>query len=320
MSAQMITSTDKATLKAIQPKRTWQKMKEHRFIYLLLILPVANILVFKYYPLLAQFLLSFKKYTIKGGLWNSKWVGFANYEKLFRTNEFGKLIGNTLRISTLQVVVGFVPPVILAIMLFDMSSDRIRKVSQSILYIPHFFSWVVVYNLVGVIFANTGYINFIREALGLKTVSYLMDVNCFLPILIGSSLWKNLGWGTILYLAALTSIDTELFEVAKIDGAGPLQRIWYITLPGIIPVMVFTLTMSLGRLFSAANTEQILLFYGPANYAVSDVIGTWVYRQGLGKLEYSLGAAVEMFQSVIGLFLVLICNKTANKVAHVGIW
>ena len=286
----------------------------------MLILPVLYILIFRYYPILTQLLLSFKKYTLKGGLWNSKWVGLLNYQKFFQSPEFGKLMVNTLRISVLQIIVGFAPPVLLAIFLFDMTSGRFRKLAQSVLYIPHFFSWVVVYNLVNVIFSNAGYLNLIREAIGLKAVSYMIDVNYFLPILIGSSLWKGLGWGTILYLAALTGIDTELFEVAKIDGAGPLQRIRYITLPGILPVMVFTLTMSLGRLFSAANTEQILLFYGPANYSVSDVIGTWVYRQGLGKLEYSLGAAVEMFQSVVGLLLVLICNKAANRVAHVGIW
>lgn len=296
------------------------KIKEYRFIYLLLILPVLYILIFRYYPILTQLLLSFKKYTLKGGLWNSKWVGLLNYQKFFQSPEFGKLMVNTLRISVLQIIVGFAPPVLLAIFLFDMTSGRFRKLAQSVLYIPHFFSWVVVYNLVNVIFSNAGYLNLIREAIGLKAVSYMIDVNYFLPILIGSSLWKGLGWGTILYLAALTGIDTELFEVAKIDGAGPSQRIRYITLPGILPVMVFTLTMSLGRLFSAANTEQILLFYGPANYSVSDVIGTWVYRQGLGKLEYSLGAAVEMFQSVVGLLLVLICNKAANRMAHVGIW
>jgi len=300
--------------------RTWQKIKEYRFIYLLVSIPFINMLIFRYYPIVAQFALSFKKYTIRGGLWGSKWVGFQNYEKLFRSGDFEKLLINTLRISTLQILVGFIPPIILAIFLFDLTSNKIRRVAQSILYIPHFFSWVVVYNIVNVVFANAGYINLIREALGLPAISFMMDVNYFLPILVGSSLWKGLGWGTILYLAALTAIDTELFEVAKIDGAGPLKRIRYITLPGILPVMVFQLTMSLGRIFSAANTEQILLFYGPANYSVSDVIGTWVYRQGLGKLEYSLGAAVEMFQSVIGLILVLICNKVANKTAHVGIW
>ena len=141
-----------------------------------------------------------------------------------------------------------------------------------------------------------------------------------MPMLIGSSIWKELGWGTIIYLAALTSIDTELFDVAKIDGAGPLQRIWYITLPGILSVVVFCLAMSLGRLLSAANTEQILLFQGPQNLSVSDVLGTWEYRQGLGKMQYSLGASISMFQSVIGLSLVLTTNKLATKLAGVGIW
>ncbi len=301
-------------------RRTWQRIKAYRAIYLLLAVPLAGLLIFRYYPMLVQALLAFKNYTIKGGIWHSPWVGTANFAKLFATGNFSRLLVNTLRISLLQIIVSFIPSVLLAIFLFDLASARLRSVAQSILYIPHFFSWVVVYNIVSVMFANTGYVNLVRESLGLAPVNYMMDINCFLPLLVGSNLWKGLGWGTILYLAALTSIDTELFDVAKIDGAGPLQRIRYITLPGILPVMVFTMTMSLGRVFSAANTEQILLFYGPANYSVSDVIGTWVYRQGLGQLQYSLGAAVSLFESVIGLCLVLLCNRMANRVAHVGIW
>ena len=300
--------------------RTWCRMKDYRWIYLILVVPLANMLLFRYYPMLVQLLLSFKNYTIKGGIWGSAWVGLGNFHKLFASGQFGTLLVNTLRISLLQIVINFVPSVLLAIFLFDLASSKMRSIAQSILYIPHFFSWVVVYNIVSVIFSNTGYINLVRESLGLNSVSYMMDSNFFLPLLIGSNLWKSVGWGTILYLAALTSIDTELFDVAKIDGAGPLQRIRYITLPGILPVMVFTMTMSLGRVFSAANTEQILLFYGPANYSVSDVIGTWVYRQGLGQLQYSLGAAVSLFESAIGLCLVLLSNKAANKFAHVGIW
>lgn len=305
---------------SVKQRCTLRQIKEYRVIYLLLIIPVASMLIYKYYPMLVQFLLSFKKYTIKGGVWGSAWVGLDNFEKLFSSGNFSRLLVNTLRISLLQITVNFIPSVLLAIFLFDLSSSKLRSVAQSILYIPHFFSWVVVYNIVSVIFANTGYVNLVREQLGLSTISFMMDSNYFLALLVGSNLWKGLGWGTILYLAALTSIDTELFDVAKIDGAGPLQRIRYITLPGILPVMVFTMTMSLGRVFSAANTEQILLFYGPANYSVSDVIGTWVYRQGLGQLQYSLGAAVSLFESLIGLALVLLANKLANKMAHVGIW
>lgn len=301
-------------------RRRLSLARQYWALYLLLIIPVAYLLIYKYYPILTQFVLSFKNYTLSKGIWNSDWVGWNNYRQLFASREFSRIIVNTVRISVLNLFGGFLPPIILSIMLFDLRSNRFRRISQSILYIPHFFSWIVVYNVIYNIFCASGYINSLRNSMGLTSVNFLMDVKYFLPMLIGSGIWKELGWGTIIYLAALTSIDTELFDVAKIDGAGPLQRVWYVTLPGILPVVVFMITLSLGKIMSSANTEQILLFYGPVNYSVSDVIGTWVYRQGLGKLQYSLGAAVSMFQSVIGLVLVLTFNKLANKVAGVGIW
>lgn len=300
--------------------RTWRNMRQYWPLYLILLLPVAYYLIYKFYPILVQINLSFRNYKLSSGVWGSEWVSWANYQQLFKSRDFSRIVVNTIRISALNIVGGFIPPLFLAIMLFDLRSGKFRKLSQSILYIPHFFSWIVVYNVLYNIFCATGLINSVRGVMGLNKLNYLMDTKYFLPMLIGSSIWKNLGWGTIIYLAALTGIDTELFDVAKIDGAGPLQRIRYITLPGILPVIVFTLTMSLGKIMSNASTEQIMLFYGPSNYAVSDVIGTWVYRQGLGKMKYSLGAAVSMFQSVIGACLVLTFNKLAKKVAGVGIW
>ena len=300
--------------------KKWIKIKQYKWLYVLLIIPVADLLIFSYYPILAQFALSFKSYSIKGGVWGSQWVGLANYNEIFSSPEFGRLIRNTVRISVLHITIGYFPPILLAIMLFDMKSNRFRRVSQSILYIPHFFSWIIVYNIIQNLFMKTGYVNRIIELLGGTPKDFFLSKSFFLPVLIGSGIWKGLGWNTIIYMAALSSIDTELFDVAKIDGANPLQRIRYVTLPGILPVVVFTLTLNLGGLFSSANTEQILLFYNPINYDVSDVIGTWVYRQGLGKLKYSLGAAVSQFQSVISLILVLTFNKLANKVAGIGIW
>ena len=301
-------------------KLTIKKMKDYAAIYLLVVPPIIFIAVYRYYPIITQFVLSFKNYTIKGGIWGSKWIGWQNYIKIFSSTEFIRIIVNTLRISILQIAANFLLPILLAVMLFDMSSTKMRRFSQSILYIPHFFSWVIVYNLINIMFAQTGYINNLIQIFGIQNQDFLMQTKYFLPLIVSSNVWKELGWGTIIYLAALTAIDTELYEVAKIDGAGPVQRIWYVTIPGIIPVIVFVLTMSLGQLFTSANTEQILLFYGPQNYTVSDVIGTWVYRQGLGQLQYSLGAAVSMFQSIIGLILVLICNNIANRTAGVGIW
>jgi len=299
--------------------RRWMAIKAYKWLYALLVIPVVYLVVFCYYPVITQFVLSFKEYRLKDGIWGSKWVGWENYEELFASRDFVKIVRNTLRISILSLLTGYFPPILLAIFLFDMRSNRFRRVSQSILYIPHFFSWIIVYNIMQNLFMKSGYVNHVIEMLGGTAKDFFMVKKYFMPMLLGSAVWKEIGWGTILYLAALSSIDTELFDVAKIDGANPWQRIWYITLPGIIPVIVFTLTLNLGSIFSV-GTEQILLFYNPINYEISDVIGTWVYRQGLGKLKYSLGASVSQFQSIIGLILVLISNKLANKIAGTGIW
>lgn len=295
-------------------------LKKYWVFYILAIIPVAYLLVFKFWPIVLQVVLSTKKYTIKGGVWNSKFIGLDNFRKLFQDDDFRQLFINTLRISVLRLGCGFFPPIILAIFLFDLTSTKFRRISQSILYIPHFFSWVIIYGIVQVLFSSTGFVNYFLEFLGFKKIEFLLETKYFLPVLIGSGLWKGLGWGTIIYLAALTSINTELYEAAKLDGAGPLQRIRYITIPGITGVIMFVLIMDLGKLLSAANTEQILLFYGPANYEISDTIGTWVYRQGLGKLQYSLSAAVSFFESCIGMLLVLLSNWLGKKFAGVGVW
>ncbi len=297
-----------------------QRMKKYWTLYALAIVSFVYLIVFRYWPILLQFVLATREYSILGGIWGSKFVGLENFRTLFQSAEFQRILFNTIRISVLRLVCGFFPPIILSVMLFDMTSAKFRKFSQNILYIPHFFSWIIVYGIVQVLFQKTGYINHILNFFGLESVDFLMGTKYFLSILVGSGVWKNIGWSTIIYLATLTSISPELYEAARLDGAGPLQRVRYITLPGMKSIIVFVLIMDLGKLLSLAGTEQILLFYNPSNYNVSDVIGTWVYRQGLGRLQYSLSAAVAVFESTIGLILVLICNKIANKVAGVGIW
>jgi putative aldouronate transport system permease protein len=179
---------------------------------------------------------------------------------------------------------------------------------------------VVIYAIVQVLFSGPGYVSNIIVSFGGKPKDFLMDVSFFYPLLLGSDLWKEIGWGTIIYLAALTNIDPQLFEAARVDGANPLQRILYITLPGILPVVVFCLTMALGNILNNAGTEQILLFYSPATYSVGDVIGTWIYRRGLGEFKYSLGTAVSQLNSVVGLVLVLGFNKISRRYFGVGLW
>jgi putative aldouronate transport system permease protein len=276
--------------------------------------------VYRYFPIIAQFMLSFKNYRIMGGLWGSPWVGFENYRSLFSSSETTRIIVNTVVISLLRLAIGFLPPIVLAIFLFDMTSSRYRRISQSILYIPHFFSWVVIYAIVQALFQSSGYVSNIIAAFGGRPKNFLMDINWFYPLLLGSELWKEIGWGTIIYLAALTNIDPQLYEAARVDGAGPIQRIVHITLPSIFPVIAFCLTIALGNILNNAGTEQLLLFYSPAVYSIGDVIGTWVYRRGLGEFKYSLGAAVSQFNSVAGLILVLSFNRISRKFFGVGIW
>jgi putative aldouronate transport system permease protein len=298
------------------------KLRFKRFgvLYLFIFVPILYYIIYRFYPIIAQSVLAFKEYRILGGIWGSPWTGLNNYRSLFTSSETTRIIINTIVISLLRLMFGFLPPILLAIFLFDMTSSAYRRISQCILYIPHFFSWVVVYAIVQVLFSPTGYIANIAASVGARPKDFLTDLRLFYPLLLGSELWKELGWGTIIYLAALTNIDPQLFEAAKVDGAGPLQRILHITLPGIFPVIAFCLTISLGNILNNTGTEQLLLFYSPATYSIADVIGTWVYRRGLGEFKYGLAAAVSQFNSIVGLVLVLFFNRISKKFFGVGIW
>ncbi len=297
----------------------WILLRRYRLLYALFIPVIVYYAVFRYYPILVQGVLAFKKYKLSEGVWGSPWVGFDNFVYVFGRPDFYSVLENTVIISLLRIACGFFPPIVLAILLFDLRSGWLRRFSQTILYIPHFFSWVIIYGIVFAMLSNTGLVNQLIESFGGAAQNFLMAPEWFRPLIVGSGIWKEIGWGTIIYLAALTSIDPSLYEAAKIDGAGPLQRIRHITLPGIRSVVVFLFTLSLGSVLSA-GAEQILLFYSPATYEVGDIIDTFVYRQGLSQLQYSMATAVGLFQSVIGLVLILTANRLAKKYAGTGIW
>ena len=230
------------------------------------------------------------------------------------------MIRNSVEISVLRIVVGFAPPIILAIMFHDMVLPWFKKTTQTIVYTPHFFSWVVIWGMVFAVFSTgTGLINNLIEWLGFERVEFLLSKRWFRPILIGSALWKELGWGTILYLAALATVDPQLYEAAVLDGAGPLKRIRYVTLPSILPVVTFVLCINLGHLL-LAGYEQVLLFYNSAVYEVADIIETWIYRVGLSRQQFSIGTAMGLFQSFIGMILILASNFLAKRYTGRGIW
>lgn len=303
-------------------KRVTVSFQKYWLIYLLILPGVVSLIVFAYGPMLLQFIMSFTDYRLIDGIFGSDWVWFANFKSLFtELPEIGRLITNTLVISFYYFIAGFFPSLVLAVMLFDLSSSKLRKVSQTIVYIPYFFSWVIVYGICYGLLSNTGILNSIITGLGGTRVDFLLNANYIRTILVVTYIWKQVGWGTIIYLAAMLSIDVTLYDVAKLDGCGPIRRTFVITLPGIKNITVFLLVLALGGILNGGNTEQILLFYSPATWSKADTIGTWMYREGLRNPDqFSVAAALSFLQATIGMILVLISNKLSTKYAKISIW
>ncbi|MFD2330878.1 ABC transporter permease [Cohnella sp. GCM10020058] len=298
----------------------WRRIVRHRMLYLMFLPVAVYYIVFRYWPIGLAWIVAFKDLKLGMGVFDSAWVGLDNFRVMFEDPEIVNVLRNTVEISLLRIVVGFFPPIILAIMFHDLSSGRLKKWLQSAVYIPHFFSWVIIFGIVFAFFSTgTGFVNNVLEAMGLPRVEFFLSEGWFRPILIGSALWKEIGWSTIIYLAALSTIDAQLYEAARIDGAGPIRRIFAVTLPGILPVVTFVLCLSLGNILFAGG-EQILLFYNKAVLDTADVIETWVYREGLSRLQFSVGTAVGLFQSLIGMVVILAGNTLAKRYTGRGIW
>ena len=289
-------------------------------MYLLLAIPLLLLVVFALYPILLQTVLSFKEYKFTDGVWGSDWVGSEQFKKIFTDPDMARIIWNTVKISFLRLIFGMVPPIILALMIFEIKKNHVKRAVQTITYVPHFFSWVIIYGIVFAFLSPNGIVNNIILSYGNKAVDFLTTERYFIPMLIITDIWKELGWGTILYLAALSSIDTTLFDAAAVDGAGPLRKLWNITLPSISSIIVFLFIMAIGNILKGAGAEQILLFANTAVMNKAEVIDTWVYWQGLGNYQYSLGAAVSFVQSFIGIILVLTANKLSIKLVGRGLW
>jgi len=260
------------------------------------------------------------QFRISTGVWGSQFVGFANFTRLFASHDFINVLSNTIVLFFLMLLFTFPPPIILAILLHDMISRKTKRACQTVLFIPHFYSWTIVYGICWALFASSsGIINNIIREFGGVPINFFMSPNAFRPLIIGTALWKGLGWGTIIYLASLSAIDPQLYEAAMIDGAGPVQRVFKITLPMLRPIMVFVLTLSMGGLLSVGG-EQVLLFLSPATFDVGDVLTTWIYRRGIVNTDYSFASAAGFFQNIIGLVLVLMANKASQRFAGIGLW
>lgn len=299
-------------------------MKRYYGLYLLLIPGIIFILIFSYAPMYG-ITLAFKDYNLFNGssplnsVFSSPWVGLENFRELFRDPYFYKVLGNTLIISVYKIVFLFPIPIIIAILLNEVGHTLYKRSLQTVLYLPHFISWTVVGGLFLTLLGSTGIVNSILKGFGIHQVNFLMSNSLFRGVLVFSSGWKEVGWSTIIFLAAITGIDMEQYEAAKVDGANKLRQIWNITIPGIATTIVLMLLLKIAYIMDA-GFEQIFVMYNPMVFDSSDIIGTYVYRTGLGQLNFSYGTAVGLFNSVVGFVLLVSCNKLCRKYLKMGIW
>lgn len=293
-------------------------------MYLLLIPGTLYLIIFKLLPLYG-ITIAFKEFDMFSAdnpvlsIFKSEWVGLQHFERLFFREDFHRALKNTLIISCLKIFFLFPIPIIFALMINDIKNKYFKRTIQTIVYLPHFISWVVVAGIFLQILSTTGMVNNLIVALGGEKIRFFMDNEVFRWLLVFTEGWKTAGWGTIIYLAALAGVDLELYEAAVIDGASKFQQIIFITLPGIISTIILMLILRVGSVLDAGFT-QILVMYNPTVYEVSDIIQTYVYRIGLGQMDFSLGTAIGLFNSVVALILIVTSNYISRKAVGKSIW
>ncbi|WP_245600143.1 ABC transporter permease [Paenibacillus harenae] len=303
-------------------RRLWSAIKLHRFYYYLIIPGMLYFIIFDYIPMFGV-IIAFKDISPFEGvraIFTSEWVGFKHFVRFWNSYYFWNVMRNTLLISGYKLLFGFPASLLLALLLNEVKHTGFKRIVQTISYLPHFISTVVVAGLVMMVLStDSGMINAIVVAFGGEPIHFLGDPKYFRSILVLSHVWQTIGWGTILYLAAMTGIDPGLYEAARIDGASRLRQAWHITLPGITPIIAILLILSIGGLLNA-GFEKVLLLYSPSVYSVADIIDTYVYREGLNKLNYSFATAVGVFKNILAMILILGANYVAKKMNQTGIW
>lgn len=294
-------------------------LNQKKYLYILLIPCVLYFFIFNYIPMYGV-IMAFKDFNFAKGILGSPWVGLDNFRYMFGLSDFYTVFWNSFYLGILRLLFGFPFPILLALFLNEMRNLVFQRVSQTIIYLPHFISWVVIGGiLVNFLSPTWGVVNIFLVKLGLDPIFFLADPDYFRPIVILSSIWKESGWGSIIYLAAIAGINSELYEAASIDGAGRLKKLWYITLPGIKSTIVVLFLLRLGQIMGN-GFEQIFVLQNPMNLDVSEVFETYAYRVGILGGRFSFGTTVGLFTSVIGLIFLLIGNTIAKLFKEEGIW
>jgi putative aldouronate transport system permease protein len=306
-----------------QAARFWprlgNRMLQYRYMYLLALPGVLYFIIFKFVPMWGL-LIAFKDYNPFSGFWGSPWVGGKHFASLFSDNYFYVMLRNTFGINLIGLVFMFPLPIVLALMLNEVRHETFKRINQSVVYLPHFLSWVVVASMTFFILStDVGIINKLITGTGRESVAFLTNPNYFWAMITAQNMWKEAGWGTIIFLAAMAGVDPQRYEAAVVDGASRWRQIWHITLPAIRPTIIILLILRLGHMVDV-GFEQILLMQNPLVLSVSEVFDTYAYTHGILKGQISAGVTVGMFKGVVGLVLVLISNYVVKKMGHEGIY
>ncbi|MDM8086032.1 ABC transporter permease subunit [Cellulomonas cellasea] len=302
------------------PRRlTWrQAWRRDWRLYTLVLTPLLFLLLFRYLPMAGN-VIAFRRFQPGGSLFGEEWVGLRYVEMFVNDPTFWNVFRNTFILGALTLLVCFPMPIVLALLINELRTARLKRLVQTISYLPHFMSIVIVAGMVFQLLSVQGTVNQLVGLFGGEPVSFLQDAGWFRTIYVGSELWQSVGWGTILYLAALTTVDGNLYEAARIDGANRWQQTWHITLPGIRPTMITLLILNVGT-FMAVGFEKVLLLYNPLTYPTADVISTYLYRVGILSSNFSYAAAIGLFEALIGLTLILSANAISRRTVGTSLW
>lgn len=319
-SADQSVGSSSASHAAAANKPQWRKhWSRDKYLYLLLAPVALYFIVFKYAPLFGE-VMAFKNYRLADGIWGSQWVGFDQFHKLFTSRDFISILRNTLLLNVYGLVFAFPVPIILALMLNELHSEKYKRILQNLLYIPHFMSWIVLGSIViALLSPSTGIVNAVLKLFGLEPIYFMASTFWWPVAFVGSSLWREAGFGTIMYLAAMASINPQLYEAAAIDGASKLRQIWHVTMPGIRSTVAILLVLHMGKMMDV-GFEQVYALQNAAVGSVSEVISTYVYTRGIVGLQYSYTTALGLFQSIVSLALVVAVNRLIRAMGERGLW
>jgi len=299
-------------------RRLKKDISLNRYAYVLVIPAIVYYILFHYVPLYgAQ--IAFRTFNFRSGILGSPWVGLDNFKNFFTSYYFIRLIRNTLMLSIYNIVFGFPAPIILALLINEVRNTYFKRFTQSITYLPHFISLVVVCNFILDFTSRDGVINDIIGFFGVTAIPFMNRTEWFRPIYVISDIWQQIGWGSIIYLAALSGIDQELYEACIVDGGGRFRQMFAVTLPGIAPTIIILLILRMGRIMDV-GLEKVMLLYNPSIYETADIISTFVYRKGLIELDYSYSSAVGLFNSVINFILLMAVNRLSKKVSETSLF